>query len=223
MAGDRLLRRGDYGARHTLRGVELAGRTLGIVGCGRIGARLAQMARAAFDMRVAGFDPYLDAARVAALGIELVSDLPALLRPADVVSVHTPLTAATVGLLGADELAAMKPRAYLINTSRGGVVDELALAAALRAGQLAGAGLDVLEQEPPPAGPPPAHPGERHPHPPLRHPDRRSPPPHLRARQRRCARRPPWPATTMVRQPRGLGKLITHAPEIITNGIVSLV
>ncbi len=150
VAGDRLLRRGDYGTRHTLRGVELAGRTLGIVGCGRIGARLAHMARAAFDMCVLGFDPYLDAARAAALGIELVTDLPALLRPADVVSVHTPLTPATVGLLGADELAMMKPSAYLINTSRGGVIDEPALAAALRAGQLAGAGLDVLEQEPPP-------------------------------------------------------------------------
>ena len=81
VAGDRLLRRGDYGTRHTLRGVELAGRTLGIVGCGRIGVRLAQMARAAFDMRVVGFDPYLDTVRAAALGIELVSDLPALLRP----------------------------------------------------------------------------------------------------------------------------------------------
>ena len=150
VAGDRLLRRGDYGTRHTLRGVELAGRTLGIVGCGRIGARLAQMARAAFDMRILAFDPYLDPSRAAALGIELVSDLPALLRPADVVSVHTPLTPATVGLIGADELALMQPTAYLINTSRGGVIDEPALAAALRAGQLAGAGLDVLEQEPPP-------------------------------------------------------------------------
>ena len=150
VAGDRLLRRGDYGTRHTLRGVELAGRTLGIVGCGRIGARLAQMARAAFDMRILAFDPYLDPARAAELGIELVSDLPTLLRPADVVSVHTPLTPATVGLIGADELALMKPSAYLINTSRGGVIDEPALAAALRAGHLAGAGLDVLEQEPPP-------------------------------------------------------------------------
>ena len=154
VAGDRLLRRGEYAVRHGLRGVELAGRTLGVIGCGRIGARLAQLARAAFDMRIVGFDPYLDAARAAALGIELVSDLPALLRPADVVSIHTPLMAATVGLLGAEELAAMKPSAYLINTSRGGVVDELALAAALRAGQLAGAGLDVLEQEPPPANHP---------------------------------------------------------------------
>ena len=150
VAGDRLLRRGDYGTRHTLRGVELAGRTLGIVGCGRIGARLAQMARAAFDMRILAFDPYLDPDRAAALGIELVSGLPALLRLADVVSVHTPLTPATVGLIGADELALMKPSAYLINTSRGGVIDEPALATALRAGQLAGAGLDVLEQEPPP-------------------------------------------------------------------------
>ena len=94
------------------------------------------MARAAFDMRIVGFDPYLDAPRAAALGIELVADLPALLRPADVVSVHTPLTPATVGLLGADELAAMKPSAYLNHTSRGGVVDEQALATALRAGQL---------------------------------------------------------------------------------------
>ncbi len=102
-------------------------------------------------MRVIGFDPYLEADHAAALGIELVSDLPALLRPADVVSVHTPLTEATTGLIGADELAMMQPSAYLINTSRGGVVDELALAAALRAGRLAGAGLDVLAQEPPPA------------------------------------------------------------------------
>ncbi|MAG34802.1 MAG: hydroxyacid dehydrogenase [Dehalococcoidia bacterium] len=151
VSGDRLLQRGGYASRHKLRGFELVGRVLGVVGCGRIGARLAQMARAAFDMRIVGFDPYLDGPRAATLGIELVSDLKTLLHQADVVSIHTPLTAATTGLIGADELVAMKGSAYLINTSRGGVVDELALAAAIRDGQLAGAGLDVLAEEPPPA------------------------------------------------------------------------
>lgn len=151
VSGDRLVRSGAYGSRHKLRGFELVGRVLGLVGCGRIGSRLAEMARSAFDMHVLAFDPYLEPDRADSLGIELLADLTELLQRADVVSIHTPLNEATAGLISSDELAAMRPSAYLINTSRGGVVDEQALAAALGRGRLAGAGLDVLAEEPPSA------------------------------------------------------------------------
>ncbi|HEU5322192.1 MAG TPA: 2-hydroxyacid dehydrogenase, partial [Methylomirabilota bacterium] len=132
---------------------ELAGRTLGIVGLGNIGRKVARRA-AAFDMRV----QYHDVARLAedaedALGVRFVL-LDELLRSSDVVSLHVPLDDSTRHLLGARELALMKPDAVLINTCRGPVVDEAALYEALAGGRLAGAGLDVLVEEPPP----PTHP-----------------------------------------------------------------
>jgi glyoxylate reductase len=128
-------------------GTGLQGKTLGIVGLGQIGASTARRARA-FGMRIAyagrrRADPGLESE----LGAEML-DLDELLAAADVVSVHTPLSDATRHLIDARRLALMKPTAHLVNTSRGPVVDEAALAAALRAGTIAGAGLDVFEREP---------------------------------------------------------------------------
>ena len=126
-----------------MRGMELHGKTLGIVGLGRIGRLVAGLARA-FGMRVLAYDPYVSSSELA----ELVS-LERVLGEADFVSLHPVLTSETFHLINAERLALMKPSAYLINTSRGGVVDEPALIDALRRGQLAGAGLDVFEMEPP--------------------------------------------------------------------------
>lgn len=127
--------------------VELAGLTLGIVGYGQIGAAVARVGRA-FDMRI------LANRRRASGGIEGGGDyvdLDRLFRESDVVSLHCPLTSETKGLVNAARIEQMKPTAYLINTARGGLVTELDLAAALNAGRIAGAGLDVLSVEPPPA------------------------------------------------------------------------
>ncbi len=129
----------------------LWGRCMGIVGLGRIGKALARRA-SAFDMQVLAADPLPDRPFAAAHGIELVS-LEELLRRADFVSVHTPLAPETRHLIGPRELALMKPSAFLINTARGGLIDEQALHAALTSGRLAGAGLDVFEAEPPAGSP----------------------------------------------------------------------
>ncbi len=146
---DRHLRRHGFPGRYTLLGQDLVGKTLGLVGLGRIGGRVAGMCRAALGMRVLAYDPYVDPERARALGAELMDDLHTLLAQADFVSVHVPLTPETRGLVGSAELAAMKPTAYLINTSRGPVVDEKALVQALREGRIAGAALDVFDPEPP--------------------------------------------------------------------------
>lgn len=142
---DASLRSGKW-ERSRFKGVELHGKTLGLAGAGRIGTEVARRGRA-FGMRVIGYDPYLSRERAERAGIELVT-LPDLLEEADVVSVHTPLTEETRGLIGAEELALMKPTAYIVNAARGGVVDEAALAKALEEGKLAGAALDVFEHEP---------------------------------------------------------------------------
>ena len=133
-------------------GREIAGKTLGIVGFGGIGRMTARFARG-LGMRVVAFDPEVpeDAAAWAEAGAVRTS-FDDLLREADVVTLHVPLTAATRHLLGAPQLSSMKPDAVLINTARGGVVDEAALASALRARKLGGAALDVFEREPLPAG-----------------------------------------------------------------------
>jgi len=125
--------------------VELAGLTMGIVGFGRIGRATSALARA-FGMRVLVYDVVAPSA--AAEGVEFV-ELDRLFRTSDVVSLHCPLTSETEHLVNAERLALMKPSAVLINTSRGPLVDERALAAALDAGRIAGAGLDVLSSEPP--------------------------------------------------------------------------
>ncbi|MGD2218212.1 MAG: phosphoglycerate dehydrogenase, partial [Gemmatimonadales bacterium] len=142
---DASLRRGEWD-RKRFQGIELYGKTLGLAGAGRIGTEVAKRARA-FGMRVIAYDPYLSRERAEQVGLELVT-LPDLLEQSDVITVHVPLTDETRGMIGSVELALMKPTAYLINAARGGVVDEEALAEALRSGRLAGAGLDVFEKEP---------------------------------------------------------------------------
>jgi phosphoglycerate dehydrogenase-like enzyme len=126
-----------------MRGMELHGKTIGVVGLGRIGRLVAGLARA-FGMRVLAHDPYVTSSDLAEL-----TTLEQVLREADFVSLHPVLTPETFHLINAERLALMKPSAYLINTSRGGVIDEPALIEALRNKQIAGAGLDVFETEPP--------------------------------------------------------------------------
>jgi phosphoglycerate dehydrogenase-like enzyme len=130
-------------------GVGLSGKTLGVLGLGRLGTRVARVARA-FDMHVIAHSQNLTEERAAAAGAELVS-LDALLTRSDVLSIHLVLSERTRGLLGPSELSKLKPSALLINTSRGPIVDEAALIAALEARAFAGAGLDVFDEEPLPA------------------------------------------------------------------------
>lgn len=141
---DAVVRAGRWERTH---GVELWGKTLGVVGFGAIG-RAAAWRGVGFEMRVLACDPYPHVEAARALGVTLC-DLPTLLAEADVVTLHVPLGGDTRHLIGAPELRAMKPSAFLINTSRGGIVDEPALIAALRDGTIAGAGLDVFAVEPP--------------------------------------------------------------------------
>jgi len=133
-------------------GIGLVGRTLGLVGIGNIGAEVVRLAKP-LDMEVIAHDPYVDQATAEELGVRLV-DLETVFRESDVVSVHCPLSPSTRGLVNAERLALMKPTAYLINTSRGPVVDQKAITEALRERRIAGAGLDVLEKEPPDADDP---------------------------------------------------------------------
>ena len=139
------LRRGEWrGSRFT--GTELHGKTLGILGLGRTGVLVAQRL-AAFGMQVIAHDPYVQAGRAAQLGVRLV-DLGTLLAESDFVSVHLPRTPETIGLVGEAQLAVAKPSLVLVNAARGGIVDEVALHAALADGRIAAAGLDVFAEEP---------------------------------------------------------------------------
>jgi phosphoglycerate dehydrogenase-like enzyme len=146
---DRALRDGRW---QTTVGTDLAGSTLGILGLGRLGSQVARIGHA-FDMRVTAWSQHLTPARAADAGVEWV-DKQELLATSDVLTVHLKLSERTAGLIGAVELAAMKPSAVLINTSRGPIVDQTALIAALAGGTIAGAGLDVYDVEPLPAGDP---------------------------------------------------------------------
>src|SRR5579875_2301413 len=128
-------------------GVELYGKTLGIVGLGRVGALVAQRALA-FGMRLVAYDPYVAPERARQMGAELL-ELDELVRQADFITVHLPKTPETVGLLGDKLLAQAKPGLRLVNTARGGIVDEAALARAISEGRVAGAALDVFASEPP--------------------------------------------------------------------------
>ena len=139
------LREGRW-ERGRFQGAELYGKTLGIIGLGRVGALVAQRLNS-FGMRLLAYDPYVSRDRAAQMGVELAG-LADVLAQADVVTVHLPKTPDTTGLIGETELAAMKPGARLVNTARGGIVDEAALAKAVGDGQLAGAALDVFAEEP---------------------------------------------------------------------------
>jgi phosphoglycerate dehydrogenase-like enzyme len=150
---DRATRDGRW--QETL-GTTLSGKTLGVLGLGQLGSRVARVGRA-FEMEVLAWSQNLTAERAAAAGATLAGSKDELLTRADVVTIHLVLGERTRGLLGARELALMRPSAYLVNTSRGPIVDERALIAALRAGTIAGAGLDVYDEEPLP----PDHPLRR--------------------------------------------------------------
>jgi D-3-phosphoglycerate dehydrogenase len=133
--------------RTRFQGIELLGKTLGVIGLGRVGAMVAQRALA-FGMRIIAYDPYVSKERARTLGIELTPSLEALLVQADIVTIHLPRTAETEGLIGERELQLMKEGARIVNTSRGGIIDERALVSALREGRLAGAAIDVFASEP---------------------------------------------------------------------------
>ena len=148
------LRAGKW-ERSRFTGTQLAGKTIGIVGLGRIGREVARRC-AGLDMKVIGYDPFITAA---ASGYEVVDRLDALLPQCDFLTVHTPLSEETRGLIGAEQLAKLPAGARVINCARGGIIDESALLAALESGHIAGAALDVFETEPPP----PDHPLLAHP------------------------------------------------------------
>jgi D-3-phosphoglycerate dehydrogenase len=145
---DQGVKSGDWSLPRGAPMVDLAGRTALVVGYGRIGVRVARYL-AAFHMRVRVLDPFYSPHRIAADGFTPARDLHAALREADVMTLHCPLTPATRHLMDEAAFAALKPGALLVNTARGPVVKEAALVEALRSGRLAGAGLDVLETEPP--------------------------------------------------------------------------
>src|ERR1700754_186995 len=153
LEADRALRRDPNVNRNSLIGTEAQGKTIGIVGLGNVGRRIAELCKGLLGMTVLAYDPYLTAAEVAARGGEKV-ELDDLLRASDYVSISCPLTKDNRGMIGAQQFALMQPHAYFITTARGFIHDEDALLDALRSKAIAGAGLDVWSKEPPP----PEHP-----------------------------------------------------------------
>jgi D-3-phosphoglycerate dehydrogenase len=146
---DRVLRRDPNVNRNALIGTEAGGKTVGIVGLGNVGRRIAELCKGLLGMKVLAYDPYLTAAEMATRGGEKV-ELDDLLRRSDYVSISCPLTKESRGMIGAKQFALMQPHAYFITTARGFIHDEAALAEALRHKLIAGAGLDVWAKEPPP-------------------------------------------------------------------------
>ena len=142
-------RAGKWEKKRFSSGRELQGKTLGVIGTGSIGGLVVRRAQA-FGMKVLGYDPFLAPEAAAKLGVELV-DLPEIWKRCDAITLHVPLTEQTKNMVGKEQLAHMKPGGVLVNCARGGLVDEKALADALRTGKIAGAALDVFEQEPLPA------------------------------------------------------------------------
>jgi D-3-phosphoglycerate dehydrogenase len=142
-----------FARRNQFKGIELAGKTIVILGLGRVGRRVAQIAGAGFGMRVIGYDPLVSPESIAGLA-ELEPSLEAALAKSDFLSLHLPLTDQTRKLLDGRRLALLKPNCRIVNTSRGEIIDEQALVDALRSGQITGAALDVFEQEPLPSGHP---------------------------------------------------------------------
>lgn len=133
--------------REKWQGVELHGKTLGIVGLGRVGTLVAQRA-SAFGMRLVAYDPYVAPARAAQMGVDLVDTVGEVCSRADFITIHLPKTSETTGIIGSTELEIVKPGVRIVNTARGGLIDEAALVAALRDGRVAGAAVDVFEGEP---------------------------------------------------------------------------
>ena len=150
------MREGRARDRAALMGRDLRYKTVGLVGLGHVGTRVAEILRLAFQCRVLACDPYLDAATIGARGAEKV-EMPQLLAEADVVSIHCPLTGESRSLMNGESFARMKPGAIFVTTARGFIHDEPALLAALQGGHLAGAGLDVWADEPPPTDHPLLH------------------------------------------------------------------
>ncbi len=144
---DRLTRKADWSEARWRGNFEVRGKTLGIIGVGNIGRRVARMA-AAFGMRVIGYDPYLPAVELTARGAEPMTSLSALLGQADVITCHTPHTPETHHMIDSTAVTRMKHGVVFVNTSRGKVQEEAALLAGLRSGKIARAGLDVFEEEP---------------------------------------------------------------------------
>ncbi len=142
---DSELREGNFKIRRSNKAVDIDGKTLGLIGCGRIGRFAAEKCKAAFGMNVIGYDPYITEAE----GITIYKDIEEVFKRADYISLHIPLTPETKNLVGDKLLSLMKPTAYIINTARGGIIDEQALAQKLKNEEIAGAALDVLESEPP--------------------------------------------------------------------------
>ncbi len=147
-AADASMRRGEW-KRAPFTGHELRGQTLGIIGLGKIGMAVADRARG-LEMEIIGYDPFVTDEAAALHGVRLTT-VADILATADAVTVHVPLTPKTRGMIGAAELATMKSSALLVNVARGGVIDEADLAAALHAGTIAGAAIDVYSSEPPAA------------------------------------------------------------------------
>lgn len=149
MPVDRVMRRQKITNRTAFIGNDMLGKTIGIIGLGNVGARVAELCQGLLAMRVLAYDPYLTPEECMARHAEK-ADLDEVLRLADVISINCPLTHETANMIDARALSLMKPTTYFINTARGGIHDETALAKALEAGRLAGAGLDVWDVEPPP-------------------------------------------------------------------------
>ncbi len=141
-------RRGNFASRYQHLTTELSGKTIGIVGLGKIGREVAERTRKGLGMKVLAFDPYVGAQEARRFGAEPFDSLREMLSQSDAVTLHVPLTEKTRKLIGAAEFRSMKPSAWFINTARGGLVDEAALIEALDSGVIAGAGLDVFESEP---------------------------------------------------------------------------
>jgi D-3-phosphoglycerate dehydrogenase / 2-oxoglutarate reductase len=151
---DKVTRSGGFLRREDFYLGDLWEATVGVVGLGNIGRHTAEMVGKGFNAKVLGFDPMVSAAAMAEIGVQKIDELQTLLRHADIVSIHAPLNPHTHHLIGRPELAIMKSNAILVNTSRGGTVDEAGLLDALKSGSIAGAGIDVFEQEPTPASNP---------------------------------------------------------------------
>lgn len=147
-------RKGNFKSRFEYKPAGLAEKRVGLIGLGRIGRIVAEMCTHGFEMEVWGYDPYVDPKGMGALSIRVCETMEEVIRTADFLSLHVPATDQTRGLIGKRELEMMKPGSFVINTSRGEVIQESALVDALKQGSIAGAGLDVFEKEPPGAGHP---------------------------------------------------------------------